>query len=145
MYVFSRRKRHWDRARPPPFLCRKTLQNTVVLFSSQFSDNLASRPNSRKTRCVCVYIALRALLPKRHFARKHERFLKVSLSHFGTNVHFCAQAWCVSPLSVFQHLENACSLVNMRVFHPFCLALFGPCAHQGSSNHSWEHHFDRIL
>ena len=145
MYVFSQRKRHWDRARPPPFICRKSSQNRAVLFSSRFSGNLASRSNSRKTRCVCVYIALRALLPKRHFARKLERFLKVLLSHFGTKVQFCAQARCVSPSSVFQHLEKVCSLVNMRVFCPFCFALVGPCAHQGSLNHPWENNFACIL
>ena len=128
----------------PPLICRKSLQNRVDLFSSRFSDNLASRPNSRKTGCVCVYIALRALLPKRHSARKLERFLKVLLSHFGTKVQFCAQARCVSPSSVFQHLEKVCSLVDMRVCYPFCLALVGPCAHRGYSNHSWEQHFDRI-
>ena len=144
-YLFSQRKRHGDRISAPPLLCRKTWQNTVALFCSQFSDNLASLRKSCKTRCVCVFVALRAVLQKRHFARKHRLFLKISLSHFGANVQFCAQAWCVAPLFDVQHLENACCPVNMYVFCKFCFAPVGPCAPRGLSNHPWEHHSPCIL
>ena len=47
------------------FIGRKTSQNIMIWSFSQFSGKHASRPKSRKTRCIYVFFNLRAVLQKR--------------------------------------------------------------------------------
>jgi hypothetical protein len=68
------------------------------------------------------------------FARKQGLFLKISLSYFGANVYFCAQAWCVTPFFVcvfFQQVKKCVLSGKKHVFCTFCHAPAGPCAPRG--------------